>query len=63
MEKSKLVPGQKYLHHREIIIDGRKMEAERRIRCLKITNTGALFCYEYEVLELKDREIQEEILS
>lgn len=62
MDKRKLTPGRKYLHHRKITIDGRKMEAERWIRCLEITDTGALFRYEFEILELTNKEIQTEII-
>ena len=61
MDKRKLTPGRKYLHHRKIIIDGRKMEAERWIQCLEITDTGALFRHEYEIFELTDQEIKEEL--
>ena len=32
MDKRNLNPGRKYLHHRKITIDGRKMEAERWIK-------------------------------
>lgn len=63
MEKEKLVPGRKYLHHRKVIIDGRIMKAERWIRCLEVTGTGAIFSYEYEMLELTDREIRKEIIN
>lgn len=62
MEKNKLVPGRKYLHRRKIVIAGRAMEAERWIRCLEITDTGALFRYEFEILELTNKEIQTEII-
>lgn len=61
MEKNKLIPGRKYLHHRKLIIEGRRMEAERWIWCLEITDTGATFRHEYEVLELSDQEIKEEL--
>ena len=60
MDKSNLVPGRKYLHHRKISINGRQMEAERWIRCLEITDTGTLFRHEYEIFELTDQEIKEE---
>ena len=63
MDKRKLNPGRKYLHHRKITIDGRKMEAERWIQCLEITDTGAVFRHEYEVFELTDQEIREQIVS
>ena len=63
MEKNRLILGRKYLHHRKITIAGRKMEAERWIRCLEITDTGALFRYEFEILELTNKEIQTEIIQ
>lgn len=63
MEKSKLIPGRKYIHHRKIDIAGRQMEAERWIRCLEITDTGAVFCHEYEILEMTDKEIREELIE
>lgn len=63
MDKAKLVPGRKYLHHRKISINGRQMEAERWIRCLEITDTGVAFRHEYEVFELTDQEIREQIVS
>lgn len=61
MEKVKLIPGRKYLHHRRIVIDGRKMEAERWVQFLEITGTGAAFRHEYEIFELTDQEIKEEL--
>lgn len=61
MEKNKLVPGRKYLHRRKVVIAGRAMEAERWIRCLEVTDTGALFRHEYEIFKLTDREIKEEL--
>lgn len=63
MDKRNLIPGRKYLHHRKIIIDGRQLEAERWIQCLEITGTGATFRHEYEVLELTDWEVREEIIN
>lgn len=63
MDKAKLVPGRKYLHHRKIIIDGRQLEAERWIQCLEITSTGAAFRHEFEVLELTDQEIREQLVN
>ena len=63
MDKAKLVPGRKYLHHRKISINGRQMEAERWIWCLEITDTGVAFRHEYEVFELTDQEIREQIVS
>ena len=61
MDKRNLNPGRKYLHHRKVIIDGRIMEAERWIRCLEITDTGAAFRHEFEIFELTDQEIKEEL--
>ena len=63
MNKNDLIPGRKYLHHRRIIIETRQMEAERWLRCLKITETGAVFRHEFEVFELTDQEIREQIVS
>lgn len=63
MDKAKLVPGRKYLHHRRIIIEARQKEPERWLRCLKITETGAVFRHEFEVLELTDQEIREQLVN
>lgn len=62
MDKSNLIPGRKYLHHRKIIIDGRQMEAKRWIRCLEITGSGALFRHEFEIIALTNQEIKTEII-
>ena len=63
MKKNRIIPGKKYLHHRKIIIGGRQLEAERWIQCLEITGTGAGFRHEFEVMELTDKEIREQIVS
>lgn len=63
MDKRNLNPGRKYLHHRKVIIDGRIMEAERWIQCLEITDTGALFRHEFEMMELTDQEIKKELIE
>ena len=63
MDKSKLVPGRKYLHHRKVIMAERELEAERCIQCLKVTKSGAVFRHEYEVIELTDQEVREQIVS
>lgn len=63
MDKAKLVPGRKYLHHRKISINGRQMEAERWIRCLEITDTGAVFRHEFEIFELTNQEIKKELIE
>ncbi len=61
MDKRKLTPGRKYLHHRKIVINGRQLEAERWIRCLEVTGAGAVFRHEYEIFELTDQKIKEEL--
>ena len=63
MEKNKLVPGRKYLHRRKVVIAGRAMEAERWIRCLEITDTGAVFRHEFEIFELTNHEIKKELIE
>lgn len=63
MDKLNLIPGRKYLHHRKIVINGHQLEAERWIQCLKVTKSGAVFRHEYEVIELTDQEIREQIVS
>lgn len=63
MDKRKLTPGRKYLHHRKVIIDGRIMKAERWIRCLEITDTGAVFRHEFEIFELTNQEIKKELIE
>ena len=63
MKKKKLIPGRKYLHHRKVIIDGRTMEAERWIRCLEVTDTGAAFRHEFEVFDLTDQKIEKELIE
>lgn len=63
MDKRNLNPGRKYLHHRKVIIDGRIMEAERWIRCLEITDTGAVFRHEFEIFELTNQEIKKELIE
>lgn len=61
MEKNRLISGKKYLHHRKISICGRQLEAERWIQCLEITGAGATFRHEYEVFELTDQKIKQEL--
>lgn len=63
MDKSNLISGRKYLHHRKIVVDERELEAERWIQCLEITSTGATFRHEYEVFELTDQEIKEGLIE
>ena len=40
MNKKNLQPGRKYLHRRQTMIDGVLREAERWIKCERITPTG-----------------------
>lgn len=62
MIKSMLVPGKRYLHRRQCMIDGIVHEAERWIRCEAITNKGAIFSRDYETpFELTDAQIEMEI--
>lgn len=64
MNKNKLIPGNKYIHKRKIIIDGIYREAERRIKCERIMDTGAIFSRDFEAeIELTDREIREELIE
>ena len=63
MKKQNLIPGRKYLHHRKITIEGRQMEAERWIRCLEVTATGAAFRHEFEVFDLTDQKIEKELIE
>ena len=62
MNKSKLQVGKKYLHIRKTVIDGVEREAERWIRCEKITIPGAVFSRDLEPeIYLTNEEIQEEL--
>ena len=62
MKKNNLQPGRKYLHRRQTVIDGVLHEAERWIKCERITPTGAVFSRDFEEqIELTDKEIEEEI--
>ncbi len=62
MNKDNLQPGKKYLHIRKTFIDGVEREAERWIRCEKITIPGAVFSRDLEPeIYLTNEEIQEEL--
>lgn len=62
MNKNNLIPGRKYLHHRHTVIDGIPREAERWLRCERITDTGAVFSRDYEAeITLNDQQIREEL--
>lgn len=62
MDKDNLTPGRKCLHHRCTVIDGIPREAERWLRCERITDTGAVFSRDYEEeITLTDKQIREEL--
>lgn len=62
MKKTDLRPGRKYLHRRQAMIDGVLREAERWIRCERITPTGAIFSREFEPrIRMTDAQIEREV--
>ena len=62
MKKVNLTLGKKYLHRRHTVIAGIPRQAERWLRCERITPTGAVFSRDFETeIELTDKEIEEEI--
>ena len=64
MDKKKLIPGRKYQQKRKTVISGISREAERWMKCERITDTGAIFSRDFEAeIELTDREIREEIME
>lgn len=64
MDKKKLIPGKKYQQKRKTVISGISREAERWLKCERITDTGAIFSRDFEAeIELTDREIREEIME
>lgn len=64
MDKKKLIPGRKYQQKRKTVIDGIPREAERWLKCDRITDTGAIFSRDFETeIELTDTEIREEIME
>lgn len=63
MDERNLEIGKKYLHHRKLEIDGRKLEAERWVKCIDLTQEGGTFQHEYEVFILTHDQIKEEILE
>ena len=62
MDKKDLIPGKTYLHKRSTVIDGICRQAERWIRCERITEAGAVFSryFEPEII-LADKQIREEL--
>ena len=64
MDKKKLIPGKKYHQKRKTVIDGIPREAERWLKCDRITDTGAIFSRDFEPeIELTDKEIREELIG
>lgn len=64
MKKADLIPGRKYLHRRRTVIAGIPRQAERWLRCERITDTGAVFSRDFEPdIELEEKEIEEELME
>lgn len=64
MKKADLVPGGKYLHRRRTVIDGIPRQAERWLRCERITPTGAVFSRDFEPeIELSVEQIEQELME
>lgn len=64
MKKADLVLGRKYLHRRRTVIAGIPRQAERWLRCERITDTGAVFSRDFEPdIELEEKEIEEELME
>lgn len=64
MRKTDLIPGRKYLHKRGTVIDGVSREAERWLKCICITDNGAVFSRDFEPeVELTDDQIEKELME
>ena len=62
MNKKNLQLGRKYIHKRQTMIDGVLREAERWIKCERITPTGAIFSREFEPrIRMTDAKIEREV--
>ena len=62
MDKKKLIPGKKYHQKRKTVIDGIEREAERWLKCERITDTGAIFSRDLEPeIYLTNDEIEGEL--
>lgn len=62
MNKKNLQLGRKYIHKRQTMIDGVLREAERWIKCERITPTGAIFSREFEPrIRITDAQIEREV--
>lgn len=64
MKKTDLLPGRKYLHRRQTVIDGIPRQAERWLRCERMTPTGAVFSRDFETeIELSVEQIEQELME
>lgn len=64
MTKDNLIPGRKYLHRRQTVIDGITRTAERWLQCERITPTGAVFSRDFEAeTVLTEKEMEEELME
>lgn len=62
MKKADLIPGRKYMHRRRTVIAGIPRQAERWLRCERITETGAVFSRDFEAeTVLSDEQIEKEL--
>lgn len=62
MKKANLTLGKKYLHRRRTVIAGIPRQAERWLRCERITPTGAIFSREFEPrIRMTDAQIEREV--
>lgn len=64
MKKANLILGRKYLHRRRTVIAGIPRQAERWLRCERITETGAVFSRDFEAeTVLSDEQIEKELME
>ena len=64
MKKADLVLGKKYLHRRRTVIASIPRQAERWLRCERITDTGAVFSRDFEPdIELSVEQIEQELME
>lgn len=64
MKKANLILGRKYLHRRRTVIAGIPIQAERWLRCERITPTGAVFSRDFEPeIKLNDDQIEKELME
>ncbi|MCC2253571.1 hypothetical protein LKD70_03815 [Ruminococcus sp. CLA-AA-H200] len=64
MKRENLIVGKDYLHRRKTVINGIDREAERWIKCKKVTWNGAVFSRYLEPdLFLDNHKIEKELFS